>query len=532
MTSNSMTAFDQFTALAFYRFSDAESIQQDITPTGTYYWSTPSMSALPKADFLRASNELDSQIMFPSYDLEPIQIEDLLLIKETPDKTGPILRLPTATLNESTSVTVEFWMAFEKLIGSNLTLIGMSGKPWYIGFGVGGILNSSYATLGCMMDNFTIKCTSASCPCASNTQLCRSFTPATRVWHHFACSRSGKRNASIVLDNVGAIIENTVDYNSSMETLFSPGYMVLGPKTNTTTKEATFYGYIRELRIYNAWLKPQYIIDRMYKTLNPKEESHLLAYFPLTGGKNGDLLDLAASENIDASADSSNWYDRSVYANGSFSWEKNPAMWGLSICRPGYLYHTQSGQCKKIRPKVAFYSDQVSYMLSLGDQKGALTNWNSSFSFWVFFNNFNDGAIFLEINNFTSIGLKYTDGSPPTIKYTVTYGKTLETGKSFNIAVDVSAPSKAPALKKWIHIAVLSTIKSDADPKITQVYIDGITPPLTQNPTGLLSSIGTSPPNLPANLEVYFGYKLQGYIREAKIWTRVLSEEEVLNEKN
>ena len=203
--------------------------------------------------------------MIPSQQADFTSIEDLLLIQEDSTKTGPQLPMPITALNNSSSFTVELWFALEQTSYTNISLIGMTGKPWYTGFGIAGSLNSTFISLACLIDTSTIACSTSSCPCAGDTRLCKSMPTALHVWNHFSCSRADNNKTQIMLNNDATVYYQSANFTTSVYNLFYPGNLVLGPRIVGATKTESFIGYIREIKIWSKWLDQYTIMSMMNK---------------------------------------------------------------------------------------------------------------------------------------------------------------------------------------------------------------------------------------------------------------------------
>ena len=190
-------------------------------------------------------------------------INDILMVLEDPAKMGPQLPIPIETLNTTNSFTLEMWFALEETTATNITLIGMKGRPWYSGFGIAGVINSKTLSLACVLDTYEIQCSSSSCPCSNDLRFCKTLPSTTHVWNHFACSRRGINQAQIMLNSDVTTITGPSVFNLSVADLFSPGTLVLGARVPDSTKPESFVGYVRELRIWNQWINKNDIIVLM-----------------------------------------------------------------------------------------------------------------------------------------------------------------------------------------------------------------------------------------------------------------------------
>ncbi len=252
-------------ALCFYRFADGDVVQQDTVLNGTYWLADPTRTALQSTDFPKASQDFDDQILISEPSRAHKSVEDLLLVTNVATQTGPQLALPTTTLNLTSSFTLELWMAFEQIPAVNVTVIGVPDKLWYQGFAVAGVVNTSGVALGCMMDSVKIVCTTAGCPCGPQPGLCKMLPATTQVWHHIACSRAGDRQAQTIIDGIGEPIgPSGTPFAANISGLFSAGRLVLGARGTSTVRDASFNGYVREIRLWNAWLDNSQIVAQMH----------------------------------------------------------------------------------------------------------------------------------------------------------------------------------------------------------------------------------------------------------------------------
>ena len=253
---------DGYRALSFYPFADADPVQQDLVLNGSYWLLDTNRKHLGTGDFLHVSQDFDARVMLPGNNTDHNSAEDILLVAEASGKTGPQLTIPTNTLGSSTSFTVELWFAFETMTTQNLTLVGTLDKSWYKGFGIAGVLNTTGAALACVMDAKTDVNTNTQC--GFSTSTCATFLTSVRVWHHFACSRTGNASGRLMYDGISMLKAEAVTYSTSIGSQFSSGVLVLGAKETGSSKSAGFTGYIRELRMWNRWLSDREVVDMMH----------------------------------------------------------------------------------------------------------------------------------------------------------------------------------------------------------------------------------------------------------------------------
>jgi hypothetical protein len=246
-------------ALSFYRFADSSSVQQDLVANGSYWLIDQTRPNLRSTDFMVRSREFDETITGATFQPYPTAIEDILHVTEGTGKTGPQLTIPSATLSEATGVTVELWLAFESFTAQNFTVVGIAGRPWYHGFGIGGTMTSNFVSLTCELDVAPFTITGSNCAACPNPLLCKTFQAAAKVWMHYACSRQGASRAQTILNSDATEINATTPYNASIGSLFTPGNLVLGVR-NPILKDAGFIGYVRELRIWNVWLEKHQVL--------------------------------------------------------------------------------------------------------------------------------------------------------------------------------------------------------------------------------------------------------------------------------
>ena len=445
-------------------------------------------------------------------------VEDVLLVNEISGKTGPQLTVPSATLAATKDFTIELWFAFETMTARNLTILGMSNKDWTQGFGIAGVLNATGGSLACIMDTIT---TTGKATCGVLTPLCKSFSTSVRVWHHFACSRAGNATARLTYDGTSSLSSTT--FSTSMGEQFGTGNFVLGTRETSSTKIAGFAGYVREIRLWSRWLSEEEITARIHlynyaceniidRRLSPMEHGSLIGYWPLTGGRDGDLFEVSGHSQQSVSVDSANEAGRAVYGTGAYDWIRMPALWTLALCRKEYVYHPRSDSCVKARPHLAPYF-KLNALKVIADYKDVPTTFTISMSVWVYHTSLQTSAYIFEVANITSLILSkpaiITD--PTTVS--AAYGNPTKADYRkivFPLAAD-------PPTLRWVHYGLITKTGMGS----ILFFEDYISPEQTF----------TSPTVLPESLAFYVGSTLYGYLREAKVWTSAITPTEMLYER-
>jgi len=469
----------------------------------------PSLKYTNNPEFLKLSQYFDQNIVVSGDNTDPNSIMDTLHIYDTAGKTGPQLTLPSSTLNRSTEFTVEVWFAVDQFVASNFSVIGISGRPWDKGFGIGGLINSTGASVACIMDN--VPTPEAKMPCNIRTHFCQSIA-GTRVWTHLACSRTGPNTGRMIINE--KVITETISFTTNITDLFEPGNLVLGMKD---TGKAGFNGYIRDLRIWTRFLTETEVLGRMRDTLEPMDHGSLAAYWPLTGGRTGDFFDISGTTVNDVTIDTTNPAGRAAFGVGSHEWLKMPSLWSLQICRKGYFFNPATATCMAKKEYQAIYTKLGTIFLDASGIKTPPQTWGTTFAIWVY----HDFQNYVLSNKLTLIGIKdhimfnmtlTQPGGVPTGTLDSTYGTYSPT--SYNLGGH-------PSNGKWIHYGLVT---DDTTGTKRIFYING----------EAKSSIDITPPAAPAlgALIIFFASSLQGYARDAKIWTRPLQAAEFYAEKH
>ncbi len=518
--SGSATSIDGFQALSFYRFVDSDPVQQDVVLNTTYWLQDQTRKYFANREFLEASKEFDERILLSGNSTDQNSIEDILLVADAAGLAGPQLTVPSSTLARAAAFTVELWFAFETMASQNLTIVGMSDKKWTKGFGIVGVLNSTGMALACALDTLTSSDTVTSCGFA--TSVCKSFSTSVRVWHHVSCSRSGNSTARLTFDSVS--LQKSVTFGTSVGGLFANGNLVMGARETDATKTAGFSGYIREMRMWNRWLSDQELVSRKHlyvlspyrrrRRLAPMDYSSLVGYWPLTGGRGGDMFEVSGHSQQSISLDSANTASVDVFGVGSFSWVRQPALWTLALCRSEYIYHPASDSCVKRRPFLAPYFGAIPLSIT-SDSTTTIPDFEISMSVWVYHTSLTTSGIIFEVSNVTSLGFM-KDPNLATATLSATYGKTAE-------AVTVTATPTPPAVRRWVHYGLITVVPADTSIGNLQAtfYLNDYSS----------STIFNSPTTVPDSVTFNLGSSLLGYIREVKVWSAGIDASDMLYER-
>ena len=243
------------------------------------------------------------------------------------------------------------------------------------------------------------------------------------------------------------------------------------------------------------------------------EHGALIGYWPLTGGREGDLFEISGHSQQTVSMDSANTASSALYNTGAYSWVRLPSLWTLALCRKGYLYHPASDSCVKRRPLLAPYFGAVSLAI---DGDGAKSDpadaWRISMSLWVYHTVVKTGTLF-EVGNVTSLMLSKVTGNP-TPSLSAYYGIA-------GAQVSTAALSSLPSTQQWVHYGLITTtVGTDIRPVF---YFKGTA--YTGN------AQFPAPSSLPASTVFTFGSEVRAYLREVKVWTEAIDVPELLYEQ-
>ena len=485
--------------VAFYKLADGDPVQAD-SAQGTWFVDMD-RRYLDTPEFRAISTYFDQNAQLSGDSTDFTSIEDTLYVYDSAGKTGPQLTLPSATLNMSNVFTVELWIAIDKFTAQNMSVLGMSGRDWDKGFSIGGLMNTSGASVACIMGTVS-KAVSAQCNVAS--QFCYTLGPV-KTWYHIACSRDTVNTMARIMVNDKNITNFTTVFNGSIPSLFYPGNLVLGTKDVGTTKSAGFNGYMKELRIWNRWLSNLEILWMMNNRLESLDHGSLIGYWPMTGGRMGDFPEISRHSVQDIAIDTVNPAGKAVYGIGSHDWVRIPALWNTPICRKDYVYSPQGAACVLKKAHYAPLINGTLQMTATGT-KAVLTTWDSTFSVWAYHRNFKQDPTIFGINRYIVISCSVI-------------GNVLRVNYGINTASTVQ-PGVTPTIGRWIHYGVITTY---GDYPSRTIYMDS-----TTKDSASLSAPAIT--EIPTDIVFIFGSAFQGYIREAKVWTRPLSDSEMLTE--
>ncbi len=240
-----------------------------------------------------------------------------------------------------------------------------------------------------------------------------------------------------------------------------------------------------------------------------------MGYWPLTGGRDGDFFEISGHSQQSVSLDSANSASRAVYATGAYDWVRVPALWNLALCRKGYVYHRQSDSCVKKRPLMAPYFKLTSLKIS-ADDKSVPSSFEVSMSVWVYHTSIPNLGYILEVANITSLIISNPDIVSQPTTLSAAYGNPSKSGYtkvSTNLATD-------PPTSRWIHYGL-----------ITSATATGLQATLYLNDFVSSALAFTAPTTFPDSLAFYVGSTLYGFIREAKVWSATITDEEMTYEQ-
>lgn len=480
-------------------------MQVDSVNSSNYWVVDPDRKALNTAQFREASEYFDRELQAEGEAADYLSVADLLHVFGTSECEGPTVDFPSHTLEKSKEVTVEFWVAFEEFTVNEFTLLGISGRPWYKGFGVAGKMDNSGASLNCIMGDYDIPDDTKN-PCVINNAPCVTIGEL-KTWHHLACSASmtNEDHCSCATLNQDASKCGSIVGPKGMGDLFSGSRITIGAKFDGDKIERGFNGYIRELRAWSKALDKESIVSLMHTSLRPLEHEALIGYWPLVGGRPNIFLDVSRHFVRKVDGD---------FPRGSHEWARVPALWTLPICREGYMYHQQSKSCILKRKHLAIYNDEDAFIAEVNGKKFP-EKWESTMSIWAYHTRHPRVGVSSEV------GLI---GFGQQIMLNLTQSGTATTGTYFLTAQYGNTRADAPStgefslpLHVWIHYALVTGAGS-----ITIFYGNNPEFTKTHTPTG----------NPTATSNCILGASIHAYLREASVWTIAFTNEQMLNLKH
>ncbi len=220
----------------------------------------------------------------------------------------------------------------------------------------------------------------------------------------------------------------------------------------------------------------------------------------------------------DVMENSPNEAARALYEQGSFEWVNDADLWSVSVCQPSHFYHVEVGRCVRRRSDIALFTGLMPLAIMVGEKK-TLTSWNISLSIWAHHLDGNNTAVLIEIVNVAA--LNWEPFFPDHLaQLQAQYGWR----GSKNITVHNMSGELANTKGRWHYYALSTAFLPSGSNSSTFVWNDVTSPAL---PIG-----GALPATLQmTNFTIILGNSLRGYVRDAKVWTRTLTPEDIYNEK-
>ena len=261
----------------------------------------------------------------------------------------------------------------------------------------------------------------------------------------------------------------------------------------------------------------------IFSTIDPSMHSSLIGYWPFTGGQNGDFLENSGHVIDDVTADSSNLISRSIYGKGSITWVKMPSLWTLRLCKPGFFYNQISSTCYRKMPYIGYYVNNALQINPSG--KPAFNTWNISLSLWVFHVSNLSQSTIINVNTTVNFYFKQNDYPENNLTLYADFGTVGNPTNFANATWNISDPYYWPTLGKWNHYGII--LYYGISINICKFFVNGLeSPPITLS--GALSIYPS--PNI-----ILIGspeFRLNGFVREVKIWARSLTDtSEMIKEK-
>ena len=516
--SHDITSLGYFKVLSFYKFADRDLFQVDSSSMSADWIRDNDRTNLDVRNFMDISQRFDKTINLPK-DIEKSYIVDTILhLYKSDTLNGPQLTVPVASLADSTSFTMEFWMSFDEFNVGNFSILGMSGESIGEGFSIAGRMTAHMATMYCIVDKYKSDIKYA-------TNSASYSIRDLNTWHHIACSRfpgemiitenkaqktiETQTGELIVDDIIKSVTTHSEDiYDCKISALFSPGNLLLGTR-KYNGEPVQFAGFIRELRLWNSRISINEINNLKTTMLDPMKHYSLVGYWPLISGSANNFFEISGRSIQDVSFGTSNPNSAKAYGETSSEWITATDFQTLPICHVGYTYRPQSASCVGTVDHLALYFSSSASNCGLNgctvsSNKPTLTSWDATFSIWVYYST--------EVTlNTLLVGIK---------DFLELYSA--KTGMYITYQRGIKLPVSEPVIithetRKWIYYAVAMSEKGeyavlvkDEEHNELEASINNVVP------TTNIFSIGNS---------------LNGYIREVKLWNECLVDYDNTSEK-
>ena len=381
----------------------------------------------------------------------------------------------------------------------------MSNRDWDQGFAISGRMTTHAAVLSCLLDkNLNSPMTYGTC--YTETTLCQTLK-ALNTWYLIVCSRVEYTTSGIeiskgelTIDDITStlVTEGNSKYKATISELFNPGNLILGTK-KYGRNYIGFNGYIRELRLWNTKMSVNHTSLLRNYMIDPSKHSNLIGYWPLVSGGFYNFFEESGCSIQDISEDTSNPSSAKVYGNTASEWVTGQDLQTTAICHKGYIYYPQTASCIKNVRNLALYLDSTQSACGsdncvIESNKEVIDELEITLSIWVY------RSKILSTYLTTIFGIK------DLAEIRVSNDNKL----NINYCGSITTPMNVqPEEGKWAFYAGSLSKSLQYSTSIYDSY-------------HMVSQTSLNAISFPPTVGFVIGHNLDGYIREAKIWSRSL----------